>query len=96
MELSKMNTNELNEVLFMTNKLADQMQAQAIDLNVTDANCGDVLDDAARDAKAFAAARNANKRYHSDYGATDEQKEITRGVRAWMERQRKRGSGRRK
>ncbi len=96
MELSKMDINELNDVLFMTNKLADSMQAQSIDLNVTDANRNHVLDDAARDAKAFAAARNTNKHYRSDYGATDEQKEITRGVRAWMDRQRKRGSGKRK
>ncbi len=77
----------------MTNELADFTQGQAIDLDVTDANRDAALDDATRDAKAFAAARNANKRYHSDYGATDEQKEITRGVRAWLDRQRKRGHG---
>jgi hypothetical protein len=93
MELSKMNISELSEVLFVTNKLADQMQAQAIDLNVTDANRVAVLDDAARDAKAYAAARNANKPFHSDYGATPEQTEITHGVRAWLDRQRKRGHG---
>jgi hypothetical protein len=95
MNLSKMDINELNEVLFMANELADFTQAQSIDLDVTDANRVAVLDDATRDARAYAAARNANKPFHSDYGATDEQKEITRGVRAWMERQRKRGSGKR-
>ncbi len=79
----------------MANELADFTQAQSIDLDVTDANRVAVLDDATRDARAYAAARNANKPFHSDYGATDEQKEITRGVRAWMERQRKRGSGKR-
>jgi hypothetical protein len=93
MNLSKMKINELREILFMTNELADFTQGQAIDLDVTDANRDAALDDATRDAKAFAAARNANKRYHSDYGATDEQKEITRGVRAWLDRQRKRGHG---
>jgi hypothetical protein len=93
MELSKMNISELSEVLFVTNKLADQMQAQAIDLNVTDANRDAALDDATRDAKAYAAARNANKPFRSDYGATPEQKDISRGVRAWLDRQRKRGHG---
>ncbi len=95
MNLSKMNVSELREVLYMTNELADFTQGQAIDLNVTDANRDAVLDDATRDARAYAAARNANKPFHSDYGATPEQTEITHGVRAWMERQRKRGSGRR-
>jgi hypothetical protein len=47
-------------------------------------------------AKEFARARNGNKTYHSDFGATEDDKELRAGVRNWIERNYKRGHGKRK
>lgn len=92
--LKQFSESEQKTILKFTEFLVDRTQDLNADFSEMKADEGSLIE-AEQSARAYAKAKNNGKRFHSDFGASDSEKEIVQGVRDWIRRQKKRGHGKR-